>query len=208
VPDCPILDILDIERCIRRRSSTAAQESPTGGPVHGFNQTIEWRIIGLLATGSIPATALALAVLSWLDLRSGGASHLITAVLSIVLLLTAGALISRNKISALYAHRLPGLDDRSIAGLTIVMGALVGILVTFSSVGAGAIGVMALVILYPSVPAARIVGSDIAHAVPLTLMAGLGYGVMGADQHCRQKITESNFGNACQNRAANEDAGE
>src|SRR5262245_63133427 len=60
------------------------------------------------------------------------------------------------------------------------MGALLGILVTFSSVGAGAIGVTALVILYPSVPAARIVGSDIAHAVPLTLMAGLGYGVMGA----------------------------
>jgi uncharacterized membrane protein YfcA len=97
-----------------------------------------------------------------------------------VLLLTAGALISRNKISTLYAHRLTGLDDRSIAGLTIVMGALLGILVTFSSVGAGAIGVTALVILYPSVPAARIVGSDIAHAVPLTLMAGLGYGVMGA----------------------------
>src|SRR5262249_21010669 len=67
-----------------------------------------------------------------------------------------------------------------IAGLTIVMGALLGILVTFSSVGAGAIGVTALVILYPSVPAARIVGSDIAHAVPLTLMAGLGYRVMGA----------------------------
>ena len=119
-------------------------------------------------------------MLSWLDLRSGGASHLITAVLSIVLLLTAWALIARNKISALYAHRLSGLDDRSIAGLTIVMGALVGILVTFSSVGAGAIGVTALVILYPSVPAARIVGSDIAHAVPLTLMAGFGYGVMGA----------------------------
>jgi uncharacterized membrane protein YfcA len=158
----------------------AAATKTVGSIVHGFNQTIEWRIIGLLATGSIPATALALAVLSWLELRSGGASHLITAVLSIVLLLTAGALISRNKISTLYAHRLTGLDDRSIAGLTIVMGALLGILVTFSSVGAGAIGVTALVILYPSVPAARIVGSDIAHAVPLTLMAGLGYGVMGA----------------------------
>src|SRR5215471_15472804 len=121
----------------------AAATKTVGSIVHGFNQTIEWRIIGLLATGSIPATALALAVLSWLELRSGGASHLITAVLSIVLLLTAGALISRNKISTLYAHRLTGLDDRSIAGLTIVMGALLGILVTFSSVGAGAIGVTA-----------------------------------------------------------------
>ena len=147
--------------------------------VHGFNRTIEWRIVGRLATGSVPATALALVMLSWLDMRSGGAGHLITAVLSIMLLLTAGVLIVRNKISALYAHHLSGMDDRSIARLTIAMGALLGILVTFSSVGAGAIGVTALVVLYPRVSAVRIVGSDIAHAVPLTLIAGLGYAVMG-----------------------------
>ena len=80
-------------------------------------------------------------------MRTGGARHLITAVLSIALLLTAGVLIARNRISAFYALHLAGLDDRSIARLTMVMGALLGILVTFSSVGAGAIGVMALVLL-------------------------------------------------------------
>src|SRR5262249_15154113 len=114
------------------------------------------------------------------ELRSGGASHLITAVFSILVFLTAGGLIFPNKISTLFAHRPPRPDDRSVAGLAVVMGALLGILVTFSAGCGRAIGVTALVILYPSVPAARIVGSDIAHAVPLTLMAGLGYGVMGA----------------------------
>ena len=64
--------------------------------------------------------------------------------------------------------------------LTIAMGYLLGILVSFSSVGAGAIGVTALVLLYPRVWTAQIVGSDVAHAVPLTLIAGLGYGVMGS----------------------------
>jgi len=148
--------------------------------VHGFNRTIEWRIVGRLATGSIPATALSLAALSWLDLRSGGASRLLTSFLSIMLLLTAGTLIFRDKISGLYAPRIAGLDDGTIANLTVIMGALLGTLVTFSSVGAGALGVSALVLLYPRVPAVRIVGSDIAHAVPLTLIAGLGYGIMGS----------------------------
>src|SRR6476660_980714 len=75
---------------------------------------------------------------------------------------------------------LANLNDHSIALLTIAMGAVLGILVTFASVGAGAIGVTALVLLYPRVSTAQIVGSDIAHAVPLTLIAGLGHGVMGS----------------------------
>ena len=100
------------------------------------------------------------------------------------LLLTAGLLIARNRISSLYADRLGSLDERSIAILTMAVGALLGVLVTFSSVGAGAIGVTALLLLYPRVSGARIVGSDIAHAVPLTLIAGLGHGAMGSvDMH-------------------------
>jgi uncharacterized protein len=148
--------------------------------VHGFNRTIDWRLVRRLATGSIPTTALALIVLSWLDMRAGGAHQIVTAVLSIALLLTAGALIARNKIFSIYSQRLANLSDRSIAQLTIAMGAVLGILVSFSSVGAGAIGVTALVLLYPRIWIAQIVGSDIAHAVPLTLIAGLGYGVMGS----------------------------
>ena len=137
------------------------------------------------SSDDLPAAAyrqrgLALVVLSWLNMRAGGAHQIVTAVLSVALLLTAGALIARNKIFSVYAPQLANLSDRSIARLTIAMGAVLGILVSFSSVGAGAIGVTALVLLYPRVWTAQIVGSDIAHAVPLTLIAGLGYGVMGS----------------------------
>ena len=66
-----------------------------------------------------------------------------------------------------------------MAPLTVLTGAILGVLVTISSVGAGAIGVTALVFLYPKMPAQRIVGSDIAHAVPLTLLAGLGHSLLG-----------------------------
>jgi len=132
------------------------------------------------ATGSIPATLLALAVLSALHMGTGGARHVITAVLSVTLLLTAGALIGRHKILAVYAERLAKLNSQSVAASTIIVGAILGILVTFSSVGAGAIGMTALVLLYPQVPMARIVGCDIAHAVPVTLIAGLGHGAMGS----------------------------
>jgi uncharacterized protein len=158
----------------------AAATKTVGSLVHGFNRTIDWRVVRRLATGSIPATSLALIVLSFLNTRTGGAHHIVTAVLSIALLLTAAALIARNKISRIYAPRIGSLNDRLIARLTIAMGAMLGVLVTFSSVGAGAIGVTALVLLYPRLSTARIVGSDIAHAVPLTLIAGLGHGVMGS----------------------------
>jgi uncharacterized membrane protein YfcA len=172
----------------------AAATKTVGSLVHGFNRTIEWRVVRRLAMGSIPASALALVVLSSLQMSTGGAHQLITAVLSIALLLTAGVLIARNKLSSLYAQRLANLNDRSIARLTISMGAVLGVLVTFSSVGAGAIGVTALVLLYPRISTARVVGSDIAHAVPLTLIAGLGYGAMGSlDLHTLLSLLVGSF---------------
>ena len=158
----------------------AAVTKTVGSLVHGFNRTIDWQVVRRLATGSIPTTGLALMVLYWLNMKTGSANQIVTAMLTTALLLTAGALIGRNKIIGIYARRVANLNERSIARLTIAMGALLGILVTLSSVGAGAIGVTALVLLYPRLPTARIVGSDIAHAVPLTLLAGLGHGAMGS----------------------------
>jgi uncharacterized protein len=162
----------------------AAATKSVGSVVHGFNHTIEWRIVRRLAIGSLPATGLALYALSLLQASGGEARQVITAILAAALLLTAVILIARNRVSALYAERLARLDDRSIASLTLAMGAVLGVLVTLSSVGAGALGVTALVLLYPRISTARIVGSDIAHAVPLTLVAGLGHGAMGSiDTH-------------------------
>ena len=71
------------------------------------------------------------------------------------------------------------LDDRLVSLMTVLLGLVMGVLVTTTSVGAGAIGVTVLLFLYPKLPASRIVGSDIAHAVPLTLVAGAGHWYLG-----------------------------
>ncbi|MGY4353693.1 putative membrane protein YfcA [Bradyrhizobium sp. i1.7.7] len=78
-----------------------------------------------------------------------------------------------------YRGRLERVDDRTTAIATVVTGIVLGVLVSISSVGAGAVGVTVLLLLYPRLPMATIVGSDIAHAVPLTLVAGAGHWALG-----------------------------
>ena len=119
-------------------------------------------------------------VLSWLDMSAGGAHQIVTAVLSIALLLTAGALIAREKIFNIYSQRLANSSDRSIAQLTTAMGAVLGILVSFSSVGAGAIGVTALASAQSSGVDSANRWLHIAHAVPLTRSQDLGDWMMGS----------------------------
>jgi hypothetical protein len=79
-----------------------------------------------------------------------------------------------------YRSRLERLEIGTIAGATVLVGVALGVLVSISSVGAGAVGVTALLLLYPRLPMSKIVASDIAHAVPLTLVAGIGHWAMGA----------------------------
>src|SRR6201999_1702904 len=105
---------------------------------------------------------------------------LINVVLCFALILTATSLIFRKTLHEAFRERLERLSERTIARTTVVVGAVLGVLVTVSSVGAGAIGVTVLLLLYPRLPMARIVGSDIAHAVPLTLVAGLGHLMLGS----------------------------
>jgi uncharacterized membrane protein YfcA len=158
-----------------------AAATKTGGSlVHGYARSIDWRVVRRLASGSVPATVITLAVLSHLNLDGAAARSLITLVLSIALFLTAIVLVFGGTIVAAYRARVAELDQRRTAVNTVLVGALLGVLVTISSVGAGAIGVVALVLLYPHLPMAKIVGSDIAHAVPLTLIAGLGHWMMGS----------------------------
>jgi hypothetical protein len=158
-----------------------AAATKTGGSlVHGLGGTIDWRVVGRLATGSVPMTALTLFVLSNLDIKGHLADQLITVVLSTALFGTAAVLIFRKRIMAAYAKKIGELDPRRTAALTVAMGAVLGVLVSISSVGAGAIGVTALILLYPRLPTVRIVGSDIAHAVPLTLVAGIGHWIIGS----------------------------
>jgi uncharacterized membrane protein YfcA len=158
-----------------------AAATKTGGSlVHGLGGTIVWRVVGRLATGSVPMAALTLFVLSRLDIQGHLADQVITVVLSTALFSTAAVLIFRKRIMAAYARRVGELDGRSTALLTVAMGAALGVLVSISSVGAGALGVTAVMLLYPRLPTVRIVGSDIAHAVPLTLIAGTGHWIMGS----------------------------
>src|SRR5512141_1440075 len=130
--------------------------------------------------GSLPAAVVTLAVLSHFNLSGDAARGLITLVLSVALFATALVLVFGGSIVALYRARVSELDPKRTAITTVVVGALLGVLVSISSVGAGAIGVVMLVLLYPQMPVAKIVGSDIAHAVPLTLIAGLGHWMMGS----------------------------
>ncbi|MBV9523378.1 MAG: sulfite exporter TauE/SafE family protein [Alphaproteobacteria bacterium] len=158
----------------------ASVTKTVGTLVHGFNDTVDWRVAGRLASGSIPATAMTLLVLHRFGIATETASVVISGVLGAALILTAITLIFRNQLLALAAIHVGALEDRRVARLTVMIGAVIGSLVTLSSVGAGALGVTALVFLYPKLPAARIVGSDIAHAVGLTLVAGIGHWLLGS----------------------------
>jgi uncharacterized membrane protein YfcA len=156
----------------------AAATKTVGSAVHGLAHSIEWRVVRRLAMGSLPATVITLVLLSFLN-QNEGARSLITIVLCIALLMTATALIFRSTIVDAFRNRFPALGGHDRAVDTVVVGAILGVLVSASSIGAGALGVVALIILYPQLPMARIVGSDIAHAVPLTLVAGAGHWIIG-----------------------------
>jgi len=158
----------------------AAATKTAGTVVHGSSGTVEWRIVGRLATGSVPCSIATLFVLSRFDLTHGPADKVLAFILGLALLATALALIFRPRLVAFYRRHSGELTAKHTRRLTVLTGAVLGVLVSITSVGAGALGVTALILLYPQLPTPRIVGSDIVHAVPLTLVAGLGHWVMGS----------------------------
>jgi uncharacterized membrane protein YfcA len=153
-----------------------------GGWVHSRNGTVDWKVVGLLSLGSLPAAFLTIAFLKYLALDEKSLKGLVTSVLSVALLLTATALLLKDWIKKA-ARRKDGsvyeLHHRYLPAATIVTGTVVGALVTISSIGAGVLGTVALLFLYPRLSAARVVGTDIAHAVPLTAIAGMGHMALG-----------------------------
>jgi uncharacterized protein len=130
--------------------------------------------------GSIPASAATLLLLAQFDLNGQAARGLITTVLCAALLVTALVLVFRRSIVAFYRTRVPKLDPQRAEASTVVVGAILGAMISVFSVGAGAVGAMGLIMLYPRMPMQKIVGSDIAHAVPLTLLAGVGHWMMNS----------------------------
>jgi len=145
---------------------------------HGKLGNIDWRIVKRLATGSVPASILTLWALHSMDLQSGNVVATIKFWLGIALIVTSAAVLLRNKLMSLVAKE-EWIPARVVPGATVALGVVLGGLVTLTSVGAGALGVTALILLYPKEKITTIVGSDIAHAVPLTLVAGLGHASLG-----------------------------
>lgn len=149
-----------------------------GSAVHHRRETVDWRIVRRLAAGSVPGAAATLVVIAVLGKLGKDSGHLILTLLGAMLILTSAATLFQKRL-ALLAKRHDRLDSHHAALPTVALGLLIGVAVSISSVGAGAIGVTALLMLYPALRVARIVGTDIAHAVPLTLVAGFGHWVIG-----------------------------
>lgn len=156
----------------------AAVTKSAGTAAHGAAGTVDWGVTARLAAGSLPAAALTLAGLHWMGPLGAGAARAISVVLAGALLFTAAVLLARPLLERMAARADIGRAAAAI--VTLGMGAALGVLVPLSSIGAGAIGVTALTLLYPRMPAARVVGTDIAHAVLLSMVAGAGHWLMGS----------------------------
>ena len=165
----------------------AALTKGFGVYLHRTRGTVEWRIVGLLAMGSVPSSLLTIAVLKVVGFGEH-MEQLITFMLCAAIALTALMTFLRERVKAASQHEslqvLRVIHRRLRTPLTIASGVLLGVVVTLSSVGAGVIGAVILLLLYPRLPAISVVGTDLAHAVPLTAIAGLGHLSLGTvDAH-------------------------
>jgi uncharacterized protein len=145
---------------------------------HGKLGNIDWRIVKLLAAGSVPASFATILFLRTIDVDSTEAISTIKFSLGIALIVTSVAVLLRSKLMSLLSKETL-IPEKYVASSTVAVGIVLGGLVTLTSVGAGALGVTALIVLYPHKKITTIVGTDIAHAVPLTLVAGLGHASIG-----------------------------
>ncbi|MEY4752096.1 MAG: hypothetical protein RIQ60_4310 [Pseudomonadota bacterium] len=149
-----------------------------GAWAHHRHGHVDYRITGLLLLGSLPAAAATIALMHLTGVTKGWASAL-TFSLGIALLLTAVTVAYRDAWTSVGLRLERWIPESRKPVLTVAAGLLLGVLVSLSSIGAGAIGATLVLLLYPRLPAHRIVGTDIAHAVPLTLVAGLGHATLG-----------------------------
>lgn len=151
----------------------------TGGAVaHHRHEHVDYRVGGWLLAGSIPA---AIATIVWMHMvglsKSGNGTLMIG--LGIALLLTAVTVAYGKAWHSLGLKLERWLPPSRKTAATFASGALLGVLVSMTSVGAGAVGATLILLLYPRLPAQHVVGTDIAHAVPLTLVAGIGHASLG-----------------------------
>jgi uncharacterized protein len=158
----------------------ASVTKSVGTAVHGRRQTVDWQIVRGLASGSVPSSIATLCLMAYFGVNGSQTALVLNVLLGGALFVTSIAVFFRPLILRLAGNHIDAMEDRRVTHWTILLGAMLGILVSITSVGAGALGTTVLLILYPKLPVARIAGSDIAHAVPLTLIAGIGHWLMGS----------------------------
>ena len=156
-----------------------------GSVVHAKKLNIVWPIVIWLAVGSIPASIATTWVLDNYLSQSTHYKAILTMVLGFMLTITGISIVFRTQVERFFSRFGKPMTNEDIdqqrerlksKRLQIaLMGIVLGIFVTLSSVGAGAFGIMALIIMFPNLPMIRIIGSDVVHAVLLTLVAGMGH---------------------------------
>ncbi|GAB3682941.1 sulfite exporter TauE/SafE family protein [Salinisphaera aquimarina] len=162
----------------------AAGTKGFGTWLHGRQRTVDWRVVGLMASGSLPAATLTILWLHFVGLHPW-VENMMTMTLCLAIIATAVLSLVRKRLVARMENDpdnesgLPKSLLRWREPITVGGGVLLGVLVTLSSVGAGVLGTTMLLLLYPRRAAIKIVGTDIAHAVPLTLIAGIGHLSLG-----------------------------
>ena len=158
----------------------AATTKGLGTLAHRMHGHVRWDIVGYLCLGSLTTALISIVLLKQMGPLSNEWAQLIKISIGISVLLTALSLIFRKHlIRWVDAHPQYQLNGLSLRIATVGIGAIIGVLVTISSIGAGAIGATFILFLYPSLKPAEVAGTDIAYAVPLTALAGLGHWWLG-----------------------------
>jgi uncharacterized membrane protein YfcA len=159
----------------------------TGGVLvhHNTHKSVDWRVVAWMSLGSLPSTIVTIFVIKYLIKIEKDITGIITFTLGVALILTAIALLIRSYLTR---KKIREIEDSVISSgrfkqmqvpATIFTGIILGALVTISSVGAGVLGTLALLFLYPKMSTLKVVGTDLAHAIPLTAVAGFGHWTLG-----------------------------
>lgn len=158
----------------------------SGGVItHARQKTIDWKVVGYIAAGSIPASFITIYILLHLQAQAFNYGLVLKKSLGFMLVITSAVLLFRTflikerDVIADANSKFGNFERRHIIMLSWIMGVFLGTFVTLTSVGAGAFGAAVLMILYPLMPIIRVIGTDLAHAVPLTAVAGLGHMHLG-----------------------------
>ena len=162
----------------------AAITKASGAFIHARTGVVDWWIVKRLALGSIPAAVATIGAIRWLGLGDKSFSDIISITLSLALFLTAVFLLARKRLverarEAAHLSRLRDVLRDHRGGLTVSGGVFLGVLVTLTSVGSGVLGTALILFLYPSMATVSVVGTELAHAVPLVFVAGLGHLSLG-----------------------------